>query len=87
MSAADNKQKAQARAAYLKEHGIYHGDHHKTSLPPSHNNYPTNQAGSAAYRRLMAKKRKRNERLGIPDAKPKVTKSAKKKGKDYRKVA
>ena len=83
MSAADNKQRAQARAAYLKSKGINHGDHHKTSLPPAHNNNPVNEAGSAAYRRLMAKKRRRNERLGIVETPKKVVK----KGKKSRKAA
>lgn len=63
MSAADRRAKAQKTAADLIKRGFPHG---RRASRPTHANYPsTGEVGSAAYRRLMAKNRKRNERLGI----------------------
>lgn len=56
MAGPAQKAKDQARAKYLVDRGIYHGyrTHHWTQGM----NYPRlDEAGSAAYRRLQAKKR------------------------------
>lgn len=58
MSAKDQRgvraNKASEAAAALKARGIYHGMHQtKTNAPPIPN---LKDVGSAAYRRLMAKK-------------------------------
>lgn len=58
MAAAENRQKSARMAADLSKRGIYHG---KRLTTPRHNNNPVDQIGSAAYRRLVAKKISRGE--------------------------
>lgn len=53
MAGAADRTKNSKMAADLVKRGIYHG---KRMTKPNHNNDPVNAAGSAAYRRLMAKK-------------------------------
>jgi hypothetical protein len=56
MGAAENRAKNAAMAAHLKATGWYHGRRPHPGL----SNIPPNEAGSAAYRRLMRKKVGRN---------------------------
>ena len=54
--AADQRNKDQAMAAHLIRMGYPHGRRMTTPAPGS-GGYPVMETGSAAYRRLMAKKR------------------------------
>lgn len=54
MAAAERRQASQRMVAHLAKRGYPHGRREST---PNHNNIPVDQVGSAAYRRLMAKKR------------------------------
>jgi hypothetical protein len=55
MAASERRAKSQKSAADLIKRGFPHG---KRASRPTHNNYPKiGEVGSAAYRRLMAKKR------------------------------
>jgi hypothetical protein len=53
MGKSEQKAKDQARAAYLIRIGYPHGRRMTTGL----SNIPSNDPGSAAYRRIQAKKR------------------------------
>lgn len=53
MSGAANSKRSQENAAHLLKKGIWHG---RRMTTPHHNNIPVNATGSAAYRRLQAKK-------------------------------
>jgi hypothetical protein len=52
MAASDQRTKSAKMAADLVKRGIWHG---RRMTTPRHNNYPVDEAGSAAYRRLMRK--------------------------------
>jgi hypothetical protein len=51
MAASERRNAAQKTAAHLIAMGYPHG---RRRSHPTHNNYPTNLPGSAAYRRLLA---------------------------------
>lgn len=56
MGAAENRAKNSKMAADLKARGIYHGKRLTKGL----SNIPENLPGSAAYRRLMERRRRGN---------------------------
>jgi len=54
MAASDRRAKSQRMVAEMQKRGIFHG---KRTSSPRHYNYPnTTDVGSAAYRRMKAKK-------------------------------
>ncbi len=55
MGAAENRTKNSKMAADLVKRGIYHGKRLTKGL----SNIPPNESGSAAYRRLQAKRNRR----------------------------
>jgi hypothetical protein len=60
MGRAENRNRSQAAAAHMIAMGIFHGM--RRAKPNPHNNYPVNEPGSAAYRRLVAKQRENNKK-------------------------
>lgn len=59
MGASEQRQKSSKMASDMVKKGIYHG---RRMTTPRHANYPAfNEVGSAAYRRLMAKRRGRSK--------------------------
>lgn len=83
MAKAERKAKMQKMASDLIARGYPHG---KRASRPTHANYPKmGEVGSAAYRRLLAKKRKSNSEAAVEPMFD--TKSAKRRGKNYKKAA
>lgn len=54
MGASEQRQKSSKMASDMVKKGIWHG---RRMTSPTHNNYPVNEPGSAAYRRLMKSRR------------------------------